>query len=48
MIPEDFFAADLAEGETLSEIIFYIVREGFTYPPGPPSYYQFISFLDCE
>ena len=47
MIPEDFFASVLMEGETLSEIYFYIVREGFTYPPGPPPY-QIISFLDCE
>jgi len=47
MIPEDLFASVLGEDETLSEIYFYIVRDGFTYPPGPPPY-QVISFLDCE
>ena len=36
MIPEDLFAGILNEGESLSEIWYYIVREGFTYPPGPP------------
>lgn len=47
IIPEDFFASVLNETETLSEIYFYIVREGFSYPPGPPPY-QIISFLNCE
>ena len=47
MIPEDLFAGILNEGESLSEIWYYIVREGFTYPPGPPPF-EIISLLDCE
>lgn len=47
VIPEDMFIAILGEGESLSEIWFYIVRDGFTYPPGPPPF-EIISLLDCE
>ncbi|MDA0912854.1 MAG: hypothetical protein O2818_03255 [Bacteroidetes bacterium] len=47
IIPEDFFAGILGEGEALSEIWYYIVREGFDYPPGPPPF-EIISLLDCE
>lgn len=47
MLPEDLFSPILGENETLSEIYFYIVRDGFSYPPGPPPY-EIISFLDCE
>lgn len=47
MIPEDLFAGVLNEGESLSEIWYYIVREGFSYPPGPPPF-EIISLLDCE
>lgn len=46
-IPEDLFAGVLGEGESLSELWFYIARPGFTYPPGPPPF-DIISFLDCE
>lgn len=47
LIPEDFFTGILGEGEALSEIWYYIVREGFDYPPGPPPF-EIISLLDCE
>jgi hypothetical protein len=47
MIPEDLFAGALGEGESLTEIWYYIMREGFTYPPGPPPF-EIISLLDCE
>ena len=46
-IPEDLFASVLDEGMELSEIWYYIVRPGYTYPPGPPPY-EIISLLDCE
>ena len=46
-IPEDLFAGILGEGETLSELWYYVARPGFTYPPGPPPF-EIISFLDCE
>ena len=46
-IPEDLFAPIVAEGESLSEVWYYIVREGFSYPPGPPPF-QIIGLLDCE
>jgi hypothetical protein len=47
LIPEDVFAPILGEGESLSEIWFYIVRDGFSYPPGPPPF-EIISLLDCD
>lgn len=47
LIPEDLFAPLLAEDQVLSEIWYYIVREGFSYPPGPPPF-EIISLLDCE
>ena len=47
MIPEDLFAPLLTEDQVLSEIWYYIVREGFSYPPGPPPF-EIISLLDCE
>lgn len=47
MIPEDLFSSILGEGESLSEIWYYIMREGFSYPPGPPPF-EIISLLDCE
>jgi hypothetical protein len=47
LIPEDLFASVLDEGMQLSEIWFYIVRPGYSYPPGPPPY-EIISLLDCE
>ena len=47
ILPEDLFASILNESENLSEIYFYIHREGFSYPPGPPPF-QIISFLNCE
>lgn len=46
-IPEDLFASMLSEGESLSELWYYIVRDGFAYPPGPPPF-EVISLLDCE
>ncbi len=46
-IPEDLFAGVLGEGEQLQELWYYVVRPGFTYPPGPPPF-EVISFLDCE
>ena len=46
-IPEDLFASVLPEGMQLSEIWYYIVRPGYSYPPGPPPY-EIISLLDCE
>ena len=47
LIPEDLFAPLLAEDQVLSEIWYYIVREGFSYPPGPPPF-EIISLLDCD
>lgn len=47
LIPEDLFAPLLAEDQVLSEVWYYIVREGFSYPPGPPPF-EIISLLDCE
>ena len=47
LIPEDIFAPMLAEGESLNEIWYYIVRDGFTYPPGPPPF-EIIPLLNCE
>ncbi len=47
LIPEDLFAPLLTEDQVLSEIWYYIVREGFSYPPGPPPF-EIISLLDCE
>ena len=47
MIPEDLFAPLLTEDQVLSEIWYYIVREGFSYPPGPPPF-EIISLLDCD
>jgi hypothetical protein len=47
MIPEDLFAPLLEEDQVLSEVWYYIVREGFSYPPGPPPF-EIISLLDCE
>ena len=47
LIPEDLFAPVLGEGESLSEIWYYIVRQGFSYPPGPPPF-EIISLLNCE
>ena len=46
-IPEDLFADVLGEGEQLQELWYYVVRPGFSYPPGPPPF-EVISFLDCE
>jgi hypothetical protein len=47
LIPEDLFAPLLEEDQVLSEVWYYIVREGFSYPPGPPPF-EIISLLDCE
>jgi hypothetical protein len=47
IIPEDLFAPLLGEGEKLSEIWYYIVRDGFNYPPGPPPF-EIMTLLDCE
>jgi hypothetical protein len=47
LIPEDLFSQFLTGEEKLSEIWYYIAREGFNYPPGPPPF-EIISLLDCE
>jgi hypothetical protein len=46
-IPEELFGDFLQPGEKLSEVWYYVVREGFTYPPGPPPF-EILSLLDCE
>jgi hypothetical protein len=46
-IPEELFADFLQPGEKLSEIWYYVVRPGFSYPPGPPPF-EILSLLDCE
>lgn len=46
-IPEDLFEGIIGEGESLSELWYYVARPGFSYPPGPPPF-EIISFLDCE
>jgi hypothetical protein len=46
-IPEELFGDFLQPGEKLSEVWYYVVRQGFTYPPGPPPF-EILSLLDCE
>lgn len=46
-IPEDLFSGLLQPGESLEQLWYYVVRPGFSYPPGPPPF-EVISFLDCE
>ena len=46
-IPEDLFAGLIGEDESIQELWYYILRPGFTYPPGPPPF-EIISFLNCD
>lgn len=46
-IPEDLFADQLQPGEQLEEVWYFVVRSGFSYPPGPPPF-EIISLLDCQ
>ena len=48
-IPEDLFAPMMTpETAGIDYIICYILRPGFTYPPGPPNYYVNLPILTCE
>lgn len=44
-IPSDFFS-EIPEGEEISEIIFRIMRPGFTYMGAPPQ--EILSILNCQ
>lgn len=43
ILPEDFF--DIPEGEEITEIIYYVLTPGFSYPGPPPN--NIYGLLDC-
>jgi len=48
-IPEDLFAPMMTPEMTgIDYLICYILRPGFSYPPGPPNYYINLPILTCE